>query len=70
MIRVDRKHSCVDIMYILAAMRRWVNVVDGVPTVNQRWANVSCFLGYVLRLRNTQAITIHGMQGREPNNTK
>ena len=24
----------------------WANVVDGGPTVNQRWANVSCLLGY------------------------
>ena len=23
----------------------WANLVDGGPTVNQRWANVSCFLG-------------------------
>ena len=25
---------------------RWANVVDGAPTVNQRWADVLCLLGY------------------------
>ena len=28
----------------------WANVVDGGPTVNQRWANISCLLGHDKRL--------------------
>ena len=26
----------------------WANVVDGGPTVNQRWADVSCLVGHML----------------------
>ena len=28
----------------------WVDVVDGEPTLNQHWFNVSCLLGYVMCL--------------------
>ena len=37
----------------------WAHVVDGGPTVNQRWANVSCLLGWRLtRLYQSEHNTV------------
>ena len=39
----------------------WASVADGGPTLNQRWVNVSCLLGYSLGLLSA-ADSVTGIQ--------